>query len=320
MTKQGQELDLQALLTEIQEIQETPEGFRSGFVAVVGQPNVGKSTLMNRLIGQKVAIVSSKPQTTRRRIRGILNLDHAQVIFVDTPGIHKPFHKLGEYMNLQAWAAIPDADVVLFIADGTRTPNEFELEIVKQVQASRGPKVLVINKIDLVEQTVATARYNRYEQLGQWDRILLISALEGHGVEGVSDTLVEYLPEGPRYFAAEQATDETGQMLVAEIIREVALHHLEQEVPHALSVEIAEWKARTKGKTYIQAIIYVERKSQKGIVIGAKGKMLKQISRKARLQIEEQLGLELYLELWVKVREKWRNSESWLNRWGYKPD
>lgn len=320
MTKQGQELDLQALLTEIQEIQEVPEGFRSGFVAVVGQPNVGKSTLMNRLIGQKVAIVSPKPQTTRRRIRGILNLDNGQVVFVDTPGIHNPFHKLGEYMNQHAWGAIPDADVVLFLTEATRAPNELELEIVKQVQAFEGPKVLVINKIDLVEQAVATERYEAYEQLGKWNSILLISATEGHGVEAVEETLVEYLPEGPRYFAPEQTTDETGQMLVAEMIREVALRYLEQEVPHSLSVEIAEWKARKKGKTYIHAIIYVERKSQKGIVIGAKGKMLKRISREARLEIERELGLELYLELWVKVREKWRNSENWLNRWGYKPD
>lgn len=318
--EQANRLDLDALLKELQQEEQQPIDFRSGFVAVVGQPNVGKSTLINRLVGQKVAIVSPKAQTTRRRILGILTTEKSQIIFVDTPGIHKAHHKLGEYMNVHALGAIPDADVVLFIVQANREPNELDDEIARKVNRFAGPKILLINKIDLVEQEVATARYESYQQLGKWDLVLLISALEGHGVEAVCDTIIENLPLGPRYYPDGQVTDQTERVIVAEMIREVALHHLMQEVPHSLNVEVRDWKKRRNGMIYIEAIIYVERKGQKRIVIGTKGQMLKEISTKARLEIERELGKRIYLELWVKVRDKWRNSENWLRRWGYKPE
>lgn len=322
MTKQNEPepLDLDALFREIQEQQETPEDFRSGYVAVVGQPNVGKSTLMNRLIGQKVAIVSAKPQTTRRRILGILTTEEAQVIFVDTPGIHDPHHKLGEYMNAHALGAIPDADVVLFMVQAGTAPDDLDRQIAQRVARFKGPKILVINKIDVVEQSVATARYEAYRQLGDWERMLLISATEGHGVEAVLEAIVAVLPRGPLYFPSGQVTDQTERVLAAEMIREAALRHLEQEVPHSLNVEVGEWVERGNGLLYLDATIFVERDSQKGIVIGAKGKMLKRISSEARAEMEREFGRPIFLELWVKVREKWRDSDSWLRRWGYKPE
>jgi len=314
-------LDLDTLLKELQqEEQETTRVFHSGFAAVVGQPNAGKSTLINHLVGQKVAIVSPKPQTTRRRILGILTTEEAQIIFVDTPGIHNAHHKLGEYMNVHALGAIPDADVVLFLVQAPYRPNEMDHEIARQVGRFAGPKILLINKVDLVEQDLATKRYEQYQQLGEWDQVLLISALEGHGVEAVQETIVEHLPLGPHYYPAGQVTDQTERVLAAEIIREVALYHLMQEVPHSLNIEVREWKKRKNGMIYIEAWLYVERKGQKRIVIGKKGEMLKQISTKSRLQIEKELGKRIYLEIWVKVRDKWRNSENLLKRWGYKPE
>ncbi len=314
-------LDLDALLKELQQEEPQPTTLiHSGFVAVVGQPNAGKSTLINHLVGQKIAIVSPKPQTTRRRILGILTTDEAQIIFVDTPGIHTAHHKLGEYMNVHALGAIPDADVVLFLVQAPYPPNEMDYEIARQVSRFTGPKILLINKVDLVEQQWATQRYEEYQQLGEWDQVLLISALEGHGVEAVQEKIIEHLPLGPYYYPAGQVTDQTERVLAAEIVREVALHHLMQEVPHSLNVEVRDWKKRRNGMIYIEAIIYVERKGQKRIVIGTKGQMLKEISTKARVEIERELGKRIYLELWVKVRDKWRNSENWLRRWGYKPE
>ncbi len=315
-------IDYDALLAELQAEQEeqaVPDDFHSGFVAVVGQPNVGKSTLINRLVGSKVAIISPKPQTTRRRILGILTREDAQLIFVDTPGIHDPFHKLGEYMNEAATTAIPDADVVLFLVEAVRAPDDLDRQIAKRVMAFDGAKLLVINKIDLVEQDIADRRFAAYQALGEWDEVLPISAAEGHGVEGLLDRIALYLPEGPRYYPEGQITDLTERETAAETIREAALHHLDQEVPHSLNVEVDEWAERENGKTYVSATIYVERDSQKGIVIGSGGKMLKRISSTARRELERTLGIPIYLEVWVKVRDKWRDNESWLNRWGYKP-
>lgn len=317
-------LDIEGLMREAQAANEKqdelPEDFRSGYVAVVGQPNVGKSTLMNRLVGQKIAIVSPKPQTTRRRILGILTNDRGQVMFVDTPGIHDPQSKLGAYMNVHALGAIPDADVVVFMVQGGTVPDEQDEKIAVAVRKFQGPKILVINKIDVIPQEVANARYAAYEKMGQWDRVLLISALEGHGVEGVLDAILELLPKGPLYFPAGQVTDQTERTLGAEIIREIALGQLEHEVPHALNVEIIEWSRRKSGVIYIEANLTVERDSQKGIVIGAKGQMLKKIGAEARRQIESELGIRAYLELYVKVRDRWRDDDAWLRRYGYKPE
>ncbi|MDQ4076669.1 MAG: GTPase Era, partial [Chloroflexota bacterium] len=190
----------------------------------------------------------------------------------------------------------------------------------KQVTAFEGPKLLVINKIDLVEQEIANERYEQYRTLGEWDEVLPISSTEGHGVEGLLEQLISYLPEGPLYYPREQITDQTERETAAEIIREAALYHLEQEVPHSLNVEVDEWQERDGGKTYVSATIYVERESQKGIVIGGGGRMLKRIASDARREIERTMHIPIYLDLWVKVREKWRDSEAWLNRWGYKPE
>ncbi len=316
-------LDFDALLRDLQSgaaEEDLPDDFRSGFVAVVGQPNVGKSTLINRLIGQKVAIVSPKPQTTRRRILGILTRPDAQAIFVDTPGIHDAFHKLGEYMNQVASSALPDADVVLFVVDAPRAPDELDRQIAAQVMRAEGAKLLVLNKIDLVEQVVANARFEAYQTLGEWDEVLPISASEGHGVEGLLERLIALLPQGPLYYPNGQLTDQSERETAAEIIREAALRHLDQEVPHSLNVEVDEWAEREGGKTYVSATIFVERDSQKGIVIGGGGKMLKRISSDARREMERVMDTPIFLELWVKVREKWRNNENWLNRWGYRPD
>lgn len=316
-------LDIEALMREAEaanQQESLPEDFRSGYVAVVGQPNVGKSTLMNRLVGQKVAIVSPKPQTTRRRILGILTNEQGQVIFVDTPGIHDPQSKLGTYMNVHALGAIPDADLVLFMVQGGTAPDEQDEKIAQAVQKVKGPKILVINKIDIIPQDVANARFAAYEKMGQWDRVILISALEGHGVEGVLDAILELLPRGPLYFPAGQVTDQTERTLAAEIIREVALGQLEHEVPHAINVEIIEWTQRKSGVIYIEANLTVERDSQKGIVIGAKGHMLKKIGADARRHIENELGIRVYLELYVKVRNRWRDDDAWLRRYGYKPE
>lgn len=325
MNRRGESepLDLDALLQELQADgagETEADGFRSGFVAVVGQPNVGKSTLMNRLIGQKVAIVSSKPQTTRRRILGILTRKEAQIVFVDTPGIHDAFHKLGEWMNQTALDAIPDADVVLFVVQGATAPDDLDRQIAQQLARFKGAKLLLINKIDVIEQELATARYEAYQTLGEWDEVLLISALEGLGVEAVVDRIVEHLPAGPRYYPEGQFTDQTERELAAEIVREAALRNLDQEVPHSVNVVVDEWTQRPNGVTYIGATIFVERDTQKGIVIGAGGQMLKRISTQARTEIERELGAQVYLDLWVKVRDRWRNNESWLNRWGYKPE
>lgn len=313
--------DFERLIAEWKQGQpDVPEGFRSGFVAVVGQPNVGKSTLMNHLIGQKVAIVSPKPQTTRRRIRGIVTRPDAQVIFVDTPGIHEPHHRLGELMNEAALTTIPDADAVLFVVQGATVPDDLDRRIAKAVLAVAGPKLLVINKIDQIPQEQATSRYEAYRDLGAWDEVLLISALEGHGTEAVLDWIVEHLPEGPPYYPEGQPTDQSERQIAAEIIREAALRHLDREVPHSLNVEVDEWEVRDNGVAYVSATIFVERDSQKRIVIGAGGQMLKRISSDARREIERTLGTRLFLEIWVKVREKWRNSDNWLGRWGYKTE
>ncbi len=298
--KEYKPLDIEALMREAEaanQQEQLPEDFRSGYVAVVGQPNVGKSTLMNRLVGQKVAIVSPKPQTTRRRILGILTNEQGQVIFVDTPGIHDPQSKLGAYMNVHALGAIPDADLVLFVVQGGTVPDEQDEKIANAVKKFKGPKILVINKIDIIPQEVANARFAAYEKMGDWDRVLLISALEGHGVEGVLDAILELLPKGPLFFPAGQITDQTERTLAAEIIREIALGQLEHEVPHAINVEIIEWAQRKSGVIYIEANLTVERDSQKGIVIGAKGQMLKKIGAEARRQIEAELGIRVFLEL-----------------------
>lgn len=290
-------------------------GFRSGFVALVGKPNVGKSTLLNALLGQKVAIVSPKPQTTRLPMRGILTRADAQVVFVDTPGIHEPRTKLGSFMVEQARRAIPDADVVCFVVDITMPPGRLDERIAALVQRSRAPRILVLNKVD--QPTMQGVDHvAAYRALGPWDMEVAISALRRQGLEALLDEIVGRLPAGVSLYPAEQLTDQSMRERAAELVREQVLRYTEQEVPHGVAVEVEEWEEKERA-IYIRMTVYVEKDSQKGILIGASGAMLKRIGSAARRGIEANLGGTVYLELWVKVRHHWRDDPSSLHWLGY---
>ena len=297
---------------------ELPADHRSGFVAVIGKPNVGKSTLINAWLGQKIAIVSPKPQTTRHRLRGILTRPDAQIIFVDTPGIHQPRHKLGEFMVETAAKSIPDADVVLFLVDVSEMPTAEDEQIVKLIEKhGQVPVILVLNKADLLPPEKVQPHSNAYFGLVQYDQWMMISATRGDNRDKLLDMVVARLPEGPRYYPPDQLTDQNMRFIVAELIREQVLRFVHQEVPHAVAVVVEEWKQRREDLTYIGANIFVEKESQKGIIIGQEGSMLKRIGRAAREEIEQLVGNRVYLELWVKVRKKWRKDENELRRLGY---
>ncbi|HJZ49493.1 MAG TPA: GTPase Era [Roseiflexaceae bacterium] len=294
----------------------SPENFHSGFVALVGKPNVGKSTLLNALLGQKVAIVSPKPQTTRVAQRGILNLDHAQIIFVDTPGIHDPRTKLGSFMVEQARRSIPDADVVCFVVDISMPPNRTDRQIAELARRSRAPRILVLNKLDQRPRG-GTSYLEAYRELGPWDMEVAVSALRRKGLETLVDELVRRLPAGKPLYPDDQITDQSEREHAAELVREQVLRYIEQEVPHGVAVEVEEWEEKEQAQ-YIRMTIYVEKDSQKGILIGAGGAMLKRIGSGARRGIEQTLGRQVYLELWVKVRPNWRDDASSLHWLGYR--
>ncbi len=297
----------------------TPLDFRSGFVAVVGRPNVGKSTLMNAWLGQKVAIVSSKPQTTRNRLLGIYTDSTAQVIFMDTPGIHQPRHLLGKVMVDTAMRTLKDADVVLCVVDASEAPTPEDILVAEAIHRNtRGqPVVLALNKIDLLPtgESPYTPAYLEMVAPTVW---LTVSATRGDYRDELLKQIIALLPIGPAYYPPDQITDQTERFLVAELIREAALHHLHQEVPHALAVVTDEFTERDERTTYISATLYVERDSQKRIVIGQDGRMLKAIGQSARQEIEQLLGRHVYLDLWVKVWPKWRKKETDLRRLGYR--
>ncbi len=317
--------DLQHLLDEPEA--PLPEDHRSGFVAVIGRPNVGKSTLLNRVLGQKIAITSPKPQTTRDQLLGILTRDDAQILFLDTPGIHQPQHQLGEHMVKVATETIDDVDVVLWLVDVNTPPTEEDqaiadllVKLARRGKQKLAPLVLGLNKLDLPEaQTLVAARRAEYAALiGDMQReTLAFSALTGAGVEELLAVIRDLLPPGPRYYPADQVTDLQTRFIVAELIREQALRLLAQELPHSLAVVVDEFTERSEKLTYISAVIYVERETQKPIVLGQGGKMIKRIGQRARPAIEELLGTKVYLELWVKVWEKWRKREDMLRRLGY---
>jgi GTP-binding protein Era len=294
-----------------------PPDHRSGFVAVLGQPNVGKSTLMNAYLGEKIAIVSPKPQTTRNRLLGILTRDDAQVVFMDTPGIHQPLHKLGEYMVETAVRTIPDADLALFLVDVSRSPSAEDLQIADLLRDQEElPVLLLLNKIDLLapgRDGYAPA----YRALLADAPALFISALQGEGLDELLERIIASLPHGPRYFPEEQLTDQQLRFIVAELIREAVLYHTHQEVPHAVAVRVEDFKERSPTLTYISANVFVERGTQKGIILGERGRMIKRIGAGARREIERLLGTKVYLELWVKVKKKWRKDEAELRRLGY---
>jgi GTP-binding protein Era len=297
---------------------ELPPDHRSGFVAVIGKPNVGKSTLINAWVGEKIAIVSPKPQTTRHRLRGILTRPDAQIIFVDTPGIHQPHHKLGEFMVETAAKSIPDADVVLFMVDVSEMPTAEDEQIAQLIEEhGKAPVILVLNKADLLPPEKVQPHSNAYFNLVRYDEWMMISATRGDNRDKLLDMVVVRLPQGPRYYPPDQLTDQNMRFIVAELIREQVLRFVRQEVPHAVAVVVEEWKQRREDLTYIGATVYVEKDSQKGILIGQGGAMLKRIGRAAREEIDPMVGNRVYLDLWVKVRKKWRKDEDELRRLGY---
>jgi GTP-binding protein Era len=305
-----------------------PPGHRSGFVAIAGRPNVGKSTLMNYYLGQKVAIVSEKPQTTRTRLLGILTLRlaqgdpaDAQVIFVDLPGIHDPLHKLGEIMVETAIAAVADADLILFMVDASVRPTEEDTQVAGLLQEREGrvPAILALNKADLLAPEEVTPRCEEYLALGDFEDWLLVSATQGDNREELLELIISHLPPGPLYYPEDEVTDQRLRDIAAELVREQVLRYLHQEVPHAVAVVVEDFKERGPDMTYISANIFIEKESQKGIIIGSGGQMLKRIGKAARFEIAKLVGTRVYLELWVKVRPKWRRKEEELRRLGYTP-
>lgn len=291
--------------------------YKSGFAAIIGRPNVGKSTLMNGLVGQKIAIMSDKPQTTRNKIMCVLTLDEAQVVFIDTPGIHKPKHKLGEYMVDTAKQTFHEVDIILFVVDITEKPGAGEEYILDLLQGIRTPVVLVVNKIDQVAKDAVLPRIDLYRRKREFAAVVPISALTGTNRDALVMEILKHLPAGPQYYPPDMITDQPERLIIGELIREKALHMTRDEIPHALAVDIEEITTRPDETLYVRAVIYVERESQKGIVIGAKGSMLKEIGRQARGDIEKLLGSKVYLDLWVKVKKDWRNREGTLRMFGY---
>ncbi|NUQ38306.1 MAG: GTPase Era [Caldilineales bacterium] len=290
----------------------------SGFVAVVGRPNVGKSTLMNALLGQKIAIVSPRPQTTRNRITGILTTPQMQAVFLDTPGIHEPRHRLGEFMLGEALAALPDADLILWVVDVSKPPQPDDQRVAAILAGLPLPTLLAMNKIDITPAADLLAHSAAYRGLvPNAVADIAFSALTGQGMAALADLLHAHLPPGPRFFPPDQVSDIQERFLVAELVRERALLYLRQEVPHAVAVDIQEFTRRENGVIYIVAHIYVERDSQKGILLGAQGGMLKRIGAAARQEIEANLDSPVYLQLWVKVKPGWRRDPAVLRRLGY---
>ena len=293
---------------------------KSGFIGIVGRPNVGKSTLMNSILGEKIAITTDKPQTTRNAIRGIYTNERAQMIFVDTPGVHKPKNKLGSYMTDLAVNTLKEVDIILFLVDSPlqqrQGGDQFILELLKE---SKTPKILVINKIDKISPEDFEAIYKQYEQMGLFDYILGTNALEGKNVEALLEKLEGMLAEGPMYFPADAITDKPERFIVSEIIREKLLLYLDQEVPHGVAVEIEQYIEEGK-LTRIMATIYCEKQSHKGIIIGKGGRKLKGIGKSARESIEALLGTKVYLETFVKVKENWRDSVVAISNFGYKKE
>jgi GTP-binding protein Era len=292
--------------------------FKSGFTAIIGRPNVGKSTLLNAMIGEKVAITAPKPQTTRNTIRGIYSEDGCQIVFIDTPGIMKPRNKLGEYMTDSALATLAEVDAILFVTDEPYSDKGGDIFITEKIaEAKHAPAVLIINKTDLMGPEAFKTTYEAYEKTGLFTKILGTQASEGTGIPAVLGAIKNLMPAGPQYFPDGMITDRPERFIASEIIREKILHYLRDEVPHGVAVEIESYKEEEK-LTRIGAVIYTEKKSHKGIIIGKAGHTLKGIGKSARQELEAILGTKVFLELWVKIKENWRDSDFMLSNLGYK--
>lgn len=310
-------------------------GFHSGFCCIAGRPNVGKSTLLNAFLERKLAIMSNKPQTTRNRILGVYHREAAQVVFLDTPGIHKPHHKLGEFMNKVAISTLPQVDAVLFVVDGTeREPGEGDKYVAEAIAKSGVPAILVVNKMDRVKRDEWPLVLDAYIKLGdpasrgeetngkaiEWVDVVPVSALANKNLDALLDLIVKAMPEGPQYYPEDMVTDQPERFVMAEFIREKILELTRDEIPHSVAIEIEQVETRKNGTVYVAASIFVERDSQKGIIIGRGGALLKEIGSRARQDIQELLGSNIFLELFVKVREDWRNKQNVLRNLGYREE
>ena len=295
------------------------KNFKSGFCAIIGMPNVGKSTLLNCIAGQKIAIISEKPQTTRNKILAVYSTPDEQIIFTDTPGIHNPHNKLGEYMVKVANESMRDTDVVLFVVDATKGIRPMERDIAENIDKLGLPCVLVINKVDLVQKENLLPMIADFSSMNNFEAIIPISAKENDGVDRLLENIGDYLEEGPMFYDEDTVTDQPEKAIAAEIVREKMLWLLDKEVPHGIAIEITRMKEKNK-ITEIHATIYCERKSHKGIIIGKNGEMLKKIGTLARADIEKMLDKKVYLELWVKIKNDWRNSDFLIKNFGYKDE
>lgn len=297
-----------------------PEDHRSGVVAVVGRPNVGKSTLINRILGQKIAIVTNKPQTTRKRQLGIYSEDDVQILFVDTPGLHRPHHKLGEYMIEVAEEAVKDSDIILWVLDASEPPTEADTHIAETLTRLTGgstPIILALNKADLLTADVTSAA-DAHHQLIDHIQAVQVSALQGTHIDTLMTHLREQLPLGPRYYPKEQVSEANMRFIAAEIVREKIIENTEQEIPYSVAIQIDEYKERSADMTYISATIYVERDSQKGIIVGKGGSMIKRIGAESRADLQQTIGTQVYLDLHVKVLKNWRSNDTFMRRLGYR--
>ena len=292
--------------------------FKSGFVSIVGRPNVGKSTLMNNVVGEKIAIMSDKPQTTRNTIQAVYTDEEVQVVFLDTPGIHKPKNKLGEFMVKSATDAFKNVDLVLFVVDESKKIGPGDRKIIDDLKNIKTPVVLVLNKIDQLNEEELFDLMRMYNAEGVFEQIVPISALKGRNINELLKVIKSHLEEGPQYFPDYMITDQPERVLVSELIREKVLHYIHDEVPHGVAVEIERMKSRKdKEIVDISAVIYCERDSHKGIIIGKNGRKLKGIGKSARADIELLLGSQANLQLWVKVKENWRNLQNYVSNFGY---
>ena len=292
--------------------------YKSGFISIIGRPNVGKSTLLNRMVGQKIAIMSDTPQTTRNKIQGVVTTDQAQMIFIDTPGIHKPKHRLNDFMLQSAYSTFNEVDIVLFMVNAEEVRGAGDNFIIERLKNIRTPKFLIINKIDKIKPEELLKIITDYTTVQEFDEVIPISAINGNNIDAMLETIQKYLPEGPQYYPADQVTDHPEYFIVSEFIREKVLQLTRDEIPHSVAVVVESMQRNENNKIHVHATIVVDRASQKGMIIGKGGKMLKEIGTRARRDIEMMLGDKIFLELWVKVQRDWRDKQTYLQEYGYR--